>query len=209
MGISERKERDKQELRQRIIDAAKDIFIEQGFEKASIRAIAERIEYSPATIYLHFKDKDELLHAIHELGFLQLAALKKDLTSIQDGFEQLTQRAKIYLQFAIDNPEMYGLMFIQDAPMEAIKKCKEDDEWDCGMEVFEGLVQNLVLCIKQGLIPDTEVHVLAMTVWSYIHGIASLYIKGRFFMFESKGLDIHQMIDASFKVMLNSLKLNK
>ena len=55
MGVTERKERERQEMRQRILDAAQQVFVEEGYEKASIRNIAERIEYSPATIYLYFK----------------------------------------------------------------------------------------------------------------------------------------------------------
>ena len=72
MGIIERKERDKQEMRLKILETAKQIFIEEGFEKASIRAIADRIEYSPATIYLYFKDKNELFFSVHETGFEKL-----------------------------------------------------------------------------------------------------------------------------------------
>ena len=65
MGILERKERDKLEMRLMILEAAKEVFVSEGFEKASIRAIAERIEYSPATIYLYFKDKNDLLFEIY------------------------------------------------------------------------------------------------------------------------------------------------
>ena len=64
MGISERKEREKLEMRRKIVDVAKDLFIHEGFEKTSIRQIAEKIEYSPATIYLYFKDKTEIFQEI-------------------------------------------------------------------------------------------------------------------------------------------------
>jgi AcrR family transcriptional regulator len=69
MGISERKEREKQEMREKILLVATEMFIEEGYDKTSIRKIADKIEYSPATIYLYFKDKDEIFHAIHDKGF--------------------------------------------------------------------------------------------------------------------------------------------
>ena len=61
MGVADRKEREKTEMQKRILDAARVLFLEKGFEKTSIRNIADLIEYSPGTIYLYFKDKNEIL----------------------------------------------------------------------------------------------------------------------------------------------------
>ena len=72
MGIVERKEREKEDMRRLILNAARKLFLEQGYEKTSIRNIADAIEYSPATIYLYYKDKNELLFALHEEAFLKL-----------------------------------------------------------------------------------------------------------------------------------------
>ncbi|MEX0893041.1 MAG: helix-turn-helix domain-containing protein, partial [Gemmatimonadota bacterium] len=58
MGIAERREREREQVRTLIVEAARDILSAEGLEALSMRAIAERIEYSPATIYLYFKDKD-------------------------------------------------------------------------------------------------------------------------------------------------------
>ena len=72
MGILERKERDRVEMRERIIDVAIEMFVKEGYEKTSIRNIAEKIEYSPATIYLYYKDKDELLYDVQAQAFEKL-----------------------------------------------------------------------------------------------------------------------------------------
>ena len=72
MTIATRKQREKEEMRQLILEAAKKIFLEKGYEQASIRNIAEVIEYSPGTIYLYFKEKDEIFHELHEQGFRKL-----------------------------------------------------------------------------------------------------------------------------------------
>ena len=72
MGILERKEREREDMRRLILNAARELFLEQGYEKTSIRNIADVIEYSPATIYLYYKDKNELFFALHEEAFLKL-----------------------------------------------------------------------------------------------------------------------------------------
>lgn len=69
MGVADRKEREKEEMKTKILEAAKKLFLDHGFEKTSIRNIAEEIEYSPGTIYLYFKDKNELLFALHQEAF--------------------------------------------------------------------------------------------------------------------------------------------
>lgn len=83
MGITERKERDKEVLRQKIMDAAAELILEEGIEKCTIRKVAEKIEYSPRIVYLYFNDKDHLLHEIIEQGFEitlgQMAQMRKEI----------------------------------------------------------------------------------------------------------------------------------
>ena len=69
MGIAERKSKQKEELRQNILDAAKRLFLKEGYHATSIRKIAKEIEFSPTTIYLYYKDKAEIAHALHIEGF--------------------------------------------------------------------------------------------------------------------------------------------
>ena len=84
MGVQERKARQKENLRQEILDAARDLFVREGVENVSIRRIAERIEYSPGTIYLYFNDKAEILKTLCEETFSRLdqklKAIKDDST---------------------------------------------------------------------------------------------------------------------------------
>src|SRR5215203_1044247 len=72
MGTKDRRIREKQDLRQEILDAARDLFVSEGYQAVSMRKIADKIEYSPATIYLHFRDKDELLDCLLEEAFAKL-----------------------------------------------------------------------------------------------------------------------------------------
>src|SRR5260221_9833654 len=71
LAIRHRQEREKQELRQAILAAAGELFLEQGYERFSMRKVAERIGYSPTTIYLYFRDKDDLLFTVIDDGFVR------------------------------------------------------------------------------------------------------------------------------------------
>ena len=69
MGIKERHERDREAVRRGILDAARELFVAEGYQNVSIRKVAERIEYSPAAIYLYFPSKDDIFFALAEEGF--------------------------------------------------------------------------------------------------------------------------------------------
>jgi AcrR family transcriptional regulator len=202
MGITERKERERQEMRQLILEAAKTVFIEEGYEKASIRAIAERIEYSPATIYLYFKDKDELFYVVHELGFEKLLAVLQQTEVITNPVERLRRGGEAYIRFALENPELYDLMFISRAPMKALHKAYETPEWDCGRDSFEYLCRTVQQCIDQGYLRATDIHVAAITFWSFIHGLVSLHIRDRFTPLGEE-VDIEPLMDQAFSLVMH------
>src|SRR5437016_9511543 len=73
MGIKERQERDREAVRRSILDAARDLFVTEGYTNVSIRKIAERIEYSPAALYGYFPSKDDIFFALAEEGFTLLS----------------------------------------------------------------------------------------------------------------------------------------
>ena len=202
MGILERKERDKLEMRLLILETAQQIFIEEGFEKASIRAIADRIEYSPATIYLYYKDKNELFFAVHELGFEKLILeMTRSIEGITDPVEELRARGFAYMKFAFQNPEMYDLMFILNAPMENIK---ESDLWDCGHRCFLLLCDTIERCIESKSIKISNLYIAAMSIWSFMHGLVSLKIRNRFQKFE--GVELEELMNGSVEQMIQLIK---
>lgn len=202
MGIIERKERERQEVRSLILEAAQQAFIEDGYEKASIRAIADRVEYSPASIYLYFKDKSEIFFAVHELGFEKLILQMSDaVEGIENPIEKLRQQAYAYMKFALENPEMYDLMFIQNAPMEAIF---ENEEWVCGHRCFELICTTVQECIDNKLIKISLLEVATMSVWSFMHGLVSLKIRNRFKTFPQE--HIQHLMSASVEQMIALLQ---
>src|SRR5688572_20661811 len=138
MGVAERKERHREELKLDILNAAKELFLENGFEATSIRNIAEKIEYSPATIYLYYKDKNEIIHALHQEGFKLLIQHFEVLNTIPTAFERLKAMGKAYIQFALKHPDVYSLIFTMKEPLEHLAECEM--EWDEGDASFQLLM---------------------------------------------------------------------
>ncbi len=171
MGITERKEREKQEMRERIVEAAAEIFTREGYEKTSIRMIAERIEYSPATIYLYFKDKNEILFAVHRVGFDLLKQEMYPLAQIENPLERLRAIGELYLRFSVEHPQHYNLMFVLMAPMEVLEERKP---WVDGGEAFGFLKETVQACMDQELIRATSAEDYAFYSWAFLHGLVML-----------------------------------
>src|ERR687883_454319 len=87
MGIKERHERDREAVRRAILDAARELFVREGYQNVSIRKIAERIEYSPAAIYGYFPSKDDIFFALAEEGFHLLASVPADAQVFPSGVD--------------------------------------------------------------------------------------------------------------------------
>src|SRR5215469_17285773 len=102
-GSKQRRAREKEGLREEILDAARTLFVKEGYESVSIRKIADKIEYAPGTIYLYFRDKAEILNRICEETFAKLEqrmqALNKDPANPLDS---LRRGLRTYIQFGID-----------------------------------------------------------------------------------------------------------
>src|SRR5215469_13257856 len=115
-AIRHRQEREKQELRQAILAAAGELFLEQGYERFSLRKVAERVGYSPTTIYLYFRDKDDLLFTVVDEGFKRFGQqLVAAAESQEDPWERIIALGRAYVAFGLQNPMYYQLMFMQRA----------------------------------------------------------------------------------------------
>ncbi len=199
MGISERKEREKQEMRRRILDVAMNMFLVEGYDKTSLRNIAEKIEYSPATIYLYFKDKDELFYEVQKDAFQKLNEVFAQQVTATEPLARLRQICHTYVQFGIANPELYDLMFIIRAPMNVVE---EKEMWDNGTDAFDFLVQTLTACIEHKLIKYTDPKIAALSVWSMGHGLISLNVRCRIKVMQMCDEDVANSITRSIEEFL-------
>src|SRR6266480_7329254 len=113
-AIRHRQDQEKQELRQAILTTAAELFLEQGYEHFSLRKVAERIGYSPTTIYLYFRDKDDLLFTVVDEGFTRFGQqLAAAAASTEDPWERIIALGRAYVAFGLQNPVYYQLMFMQ------------------------------------------------------------------------------------------------
>jgi len=185
VSIIDRKLREKQEMRANILEAAKDLFAEDGFQNVSIRKIAEKIEYSPATIYLYFKDKDAILFDLHNEGFRKLFVRQRESVKLKDPVKRLKALLEGYLEFALAEPEYYDLMFMLFTPL---PKILETAEWRYGRRAFRMLTTTVKECQSRGLFKGTSVDSAALGLWGSVHGIAALLIRKRVSMLPEETL---------------------
>lgn len=179
MGTAERKAREKEELKALILSAAKKLFIENGIERTTIRNIADEIDYSVGTVYVYYKDKNAILYDINSAGFHLLREQMIAGLTVEDPMEQLRTVAKIYIRFAIENKELYDLMFIMKAPMEYLS-CEDDSEreWCEGEAAFSFLMNAVEKCQATGFFKNQDIESVALLLWAEVHGLCSLYVKG-------------------------------
>lgn len=177
MSTAERHARDKQDLRGMILDAARELFATESYKDVSMRRIAEKIDHSPGSIYLYFKDKDEILQSLSEEGFKLLADRIAKIKST-DALERLREAAAAYLDFALSQPHYYRLMFeSKDAASPAAKDSERGTQSRRAYQLLADSVHagvvNRDLSAQLGDIFSTHI------LWAELHGIASLALSGR------------------------------
>lgn len=213
MGIKERKERHKEDLRQRILDAAKVLFLKEGYEATSIRKIAAVIEFSPTTIYLYYKDKNDIIYALQKEGFKLLQTKFAALANVDHPFERLKAMGRTYIQFSIENREFYELMFVMKEPLEFLGNvCKdgEDEQWEEGKEAFDFLVYTIAECQRAGYFTKHDTNMFSLLVWSTVHGLSTLNMHGHMAHVTEKRLveiqDGEAVLDAAFTSYMKLLE---
>lgn len=179
MGVKERKARQKTEMRDLILAAALKLFSDDGYDNVSMRRIAEEIEYSVGTLYLYFKDRDEIFFELHKLGFEEFYQRQLAVQDIKDPLQRLTEHGLSYIQFAIDEPMYYDLMFISRIPAKTIN---EEREWKSGHRTYDILKLNISQAKIAGYFKDIDIEVAAFSLWSFVHGISSLFVRDRMMM---------------------------
>lgn len=183
MGTKERKQQEKEQRQQLILDAAQHLFIEEGFSKVSMRNIAEATEYSATAVYHYFKDKNELLYALQNRAFERLAQQAAPVVEITSPVERLRALGHLYLRFAAENPELFDLMFLMASPMEAVRAQGSAAPWTSGRAAFDHMVQVMQYGIDAGAFPYPDAELVALVAWAQLHGLAALALRQRLLIF--------------------------
>ncbi|MBI3209704.1 MAG: TetR/AcrR family transcriptional regulator [Candidatus Solibacter usitatus] len=179
MGISERRARDREMLRGKILDAAGQLFVREGVASVSLRKIADKIEYSPATIYLYFRDKNELFTSLCQETFVPLKAeLERLEQEVSDPLQALRDGLRFYIEFGLEHPHHYVLTFC--TPKREFKDLENAPNFQetnqTGLETFDCLRRSLVRCRDRGLLEFGDLEATSQSVWMSIHGTTSLLI---------------------------------
>ncbi len=175
MGLKERRVREKEVVRGKILDAARELFVAEGYEAVTMRKIAQAIEYSPTAIYLHFRDKEAVINAICDTDFLKLATRFRKIAEVADPIARLRAAGLAYADFALRHPNHYRLMFMTPhpphSPEESVIEVGNRDQdayafvlWTAGEAIAQGLLR-----------PELDdAELVAQIVWSAVHGWVSL-----------------------------------
>jgi len=177
MGIKERQERDREAVSRAILDAARELFVKEGYENVSIRKIAERIEYSPAAIYSYFASKDDIFLALAGEGFHLLDEKVNAATTSDDPLEHVRQCWWAFYEFSQEQPAYFQLMFVD----RSVPRITE--EWE-GFEFLQQMLNNAIAAIQRAidagafpksLNPNAAMHML----WAALIGPGVIGVRHR------------------------------
>jgi AcrR family transcriptional regulator len=171
MGVKERQERERQAVARGILDAARELFVAEGYRNVSIRKIAERIEYSPAAIYSYFPSKDDIFLALAEEGFRILftcderAPAADPIVEMRDGFWRL-------YEFSKQHPEYFSLMFLD----RSVPRISQDwQRFGFVREMKQRMEAHIQRVIDAGYFPPgTDADAVFRILLTAIHGAAVL-----------------------------------
>ena len=167
MGISERKKREKAKMQKLILETANALFLKGGLENISIRKIADSIEYSPATLYLYFKDKDEIINNLRDKSTNDFIKKLEEYSFIKDYFGRLKNLSNSWIDFAISQPDKYSLLFLNN------RKISED-------KIYQYIQPIILQSISDNRIQRMPVEEGVTIVISFLHGLALLMISKKF-----------------------------
>jgi AcrR family transcriptional regulator len=192
----QRREQEKQEVRQAILATSSELFLEHGYANFSLRQVAEKIGYSPGTIYLYFQDKDAVLFTIMEEGVRRFGEILSQAATITDVRERLAAISRAYVDFGLGYPAHYQLMFMQRTDF-----LVRDTDAQPIIAIFE-LWKNVVEdAMKAGVLRMGDPVSTGDTLWALLHGVVSIAISMP--RFDKKRVE--EMVDTTLEMISTGL----
>ncbi|MEP6622130.1 MAG: TetR/AcrR family transcriptional regulator [bacterium] len=156
-----------------IVDAARELFVRDGIEAVTMRAIAKRIGYTPTTIYLHFRDKQALLEELCLRDMGALANAFHRIGRIEDPVDRLRRLGMAYIDFAVDYPSHYRFIFMTQKPA-ITSALQASPDQNAYLMLFETVKEGIAAGQYRPEFDDA--HQLAQLMWGALHGIVALQI---------------------------------
>jgi AcrR family transcriptional regulator len=180
MGIIERRERDRRQVRRKILDAARGLFVAEGYEAVTMRRIAEAIEYSATAIYSHFEDKDTLFRELCREDSVALAQAFQAIAAESEPLARLRKIGMAYVDFGVEHPNHYRLMFMSSLKLDTadLPRMGHGNPEEDG---YAFLVATVAEAMERGLLrPDLrDPHLVAQAFWAGGHGVVALHLAKR------------------------------
>jgi AcrR family transcriptional regulator len=177
MGSQERRAREKVSIRNRILDAARELFTREGYGAVTMRRIAAKVEYTPTALYFHFQNKEALLQELSDRDALALGVEFGKLRKIADPLERVRQMGEAYVKFALAHPNQYRLLFMTPQPALAPEH-SVIPKGDPDKDAYGLLVHTIAEAAEKSLLrPElSDPEQVAQVLWSSMHGFVSLIL---------------------------------
>lgn len=166
--------------RREILDAARDLFVSDGFEQTSVRKVAARVGVSSTALYLYFRDKDDLFTALCDEAF---AKLRDAIDAVEAAnlppLEAAGAQMRAYVDFAMTHPDAYRLIFMTQGKPDLVLDHRAPPEatggpGSQGAMAFQALVRQVERLMDAGLIARQDPHMVGEIMWASSHGLVSL-----------------------------------
>lgn len=211
MGVKERRQREKSEVRDKILDAARELFLAEGYEGVSMRKVADKIEYTPTTIYGYFEDKEDLFRQLCHEDFGKLAEVFQSAQIAEDPVERLKQIGRLYIDFGLKYPNHYKLMFMTPHPGVEPDETDQEVKGNPEKDAYAFLKLTVQQAIDSGKLREEyrDAELIAQTLWAAVHGVIALNIAkchDQWVEWRSVELRTEFMLDATLYGMLRERK---
>jgi AcrR family transcriptional regulator len=164
-----------QQRRIEILDAAKQLFVEQGYNATTIRRIASRVGISSTGLYVYFPDKNAILAEICEATFESLIEeLDEVRRKSSDPLRALQESLEGYIRFGLSHPNEYELVFLSRHTQELQRTEVRNEK--LGMQAFQRFSECVEAVVQTGLTQDADTERLTQQLWAGIHGLVALLL---------------------------------
>lgn len=185
------------ERRGEILAAAERIFVEKGYEGATIRKIADEVGLSSTALYMHFADKGEILNEICRNAFNGL--LERQMVCMEYGADPVScvrDLAHGYIAFGLEYPNAYKLAFMM--PVIAPEGGGETVAQKAAAQLYANFLTSIQIAVDAGELFG-DVRCVAQVLWASVHGLTALMITKPYFDWVDQNLLIQQQVSALLK----------
>jgi AcrR family transcriptional regulator len=205
MGIRERQSRERETVRRKILNAARTLFLAEGYANVSMRKIAEQIEYSPGAIYSYFTSKEDIFFALAEEG---LQFVRTHCAAGSDGGSPLERVRNVmwrFYTFSKEQPEYFSLIFVDNA----VPRISRDWERFSSMrELRHDVEQDIQHCIDEGQFPSVDAPgTIFRILWTAAYGAAVFRLSHRLAPGEDADALAHDLLDSTLAGLRQGIDL--